>query len=144
LDHYNVITQRLPETLSFYGEILDMRSGPTPSNDPRSAWLYDSGDRPILHVQSIDPAAPERKLEAVMQRLGGVIDSISLADLKGSGAIEHVALECSDYERVLQRLQARSVAFRTNEVPSIPLRQIFVKDPNGIVLELNFRQQAAA
>ena len=27
----------------------------------------------------------------------------------------------------------------TAYVPDIPLRQIFIKDPNGVIVELNFR-----
>ncbi len=37
-------------------------------------------------------------------------------------------------------IEAASIDFRCYELPSYNLRQIFVNDPNGITLELNFRQ----
>jgi hypothetical protein len=32
------------------------------------------------------------------------------------------------------------VAFQTKELPDFRIRQIFVHDPNGVKLELNFRE----
>ena len=32
------------------------------------------------------------------------------------------------------------VAFRENRVPDIGLHQLFVRDPNGIMIEMNFRE----
>ena len=37
------------------------------------------------------------------------------------------------------RKKAMATASSTSDVPSIKLRQIFVNDPNGVTLELNFR-----
>jgi len=36
------------------------------------------------------------------------------------------------------RLKSRGLEHRLNEVPAAGLRQIFVLDPNGVLLELNF------
>jgi hypothetical protein len=38
------------------------------------------------------------------------------------------------------RLTALSVSFRENHIAKMDLRQLFVKDPTGILLELNFRE----
>jgi len=139
LDHYNILTPRLAQTLSFYTDVLEMKSGPTPSGGNQSAWLYDSGDRPIVHVQSVDPAAPERKFADVKNRLGDLVGDLSVSHLNGSGSIEHIALECFEYERTLERMQSKGLTVRINEVTRTGLKQIFIKDPNGIILELNFR-----
>jgi hypothetical protein len=37
------------------------------------------------------------------------------------------------------RLTALSLSFRENHMAKTGLRQLFVKDPSGILLELNFR-----
>lgn len=138
-DHVNILTTRMDETIAFYGDLLDLRPGPSPSNDMRqTTWLYDEGDIPIFHVQSVDPAAPEKKFAAIKKRLGDLFTIDSLDELRGSAGIEHVALLCHDYDAVLARVTQRALPHTTNHVVAMNFRQIFVKDPNGIVLELNF------
>jgi hypothetical protein len=39
---------------------------------------------------------------------------------------------------VLARLKRRGLEHRLNEVTAVSLRQIFVLDPNAVLLELNF------
>jgi hypothetical protein len=38
----------------------------------------------------------------------------------------------------VERLTGRSVSFEVSDVPQVGLRQLFVAEPNGILLELNF------
>jgi hypothetical protein len=40
---------------------------------------------------------------------------------------------------MVARFRALGMKFAEADVPSINLRQIFVHDPNGVTLELNFR-----
>jgi hypothetical protein len=49
-----------------------------------------------------------------------------------------VALKCSGYEELRARLTRRGLEHRINEVTAIGLKQIFVLDPNQVLLELNF------
>ncbi len=139
LDHVNILTPKYEETLAFYGEVLDMKVGPTPSSPlTRGAWICDDGGLPIVHVQKVDPADPASKFADVRRRLGDKMGPTAVDELYGSGSVEHVALQCEGYDRLLARLRAAGFAPRTNEVPGMRLRQIFIPDPNGIVLELNF------
>ena len=55
-----------------------------------------------------------------------------------SGAVHHVALRCEGHEEMVARLKARGLEHAQNDVRSINLKQIFVVDPNGVMLELNF------
>ena len=43
LDHYNVSTRKLKETLQFYEEILGFVNGPRPQFNFPGAWLYSAG-----------------------------------------------------------------------------------------------------
>jgi catechol 2,3-dioxygenase-like lactoylglutathione lyase family enzyme len=139
LDHVNILSLHYEETLAFYRDVFGMKVGPTPVNDvSRGAWIHDDADMPIIHVQRVDPADPEKKFADVRRRLGDRMGPRSADELKGSGTVEHVALQCEGYERVLASLRERGLDTRTNEVPDMRLRQIFVADPNGVVLELNF------
>jgi hypothetical protein len=47
-------------------------------------------------------------------------------------------LRCSGYEEVRARLSRRGIGHQLNEVAAVGLRQIFVLDPNQVLLELNF------
>ncbi len=55
-----------------------------------------------------------------------------------TGAIHHVALNCSGYDEVLARISGAGMEFQINTVEAIGLRQIFTADPNNVLLELNF------
>ncbi|MCZ4344161.1 VOC family protein [Sphingomonadaceae bacterium G21617-S1] len=126
LEHVNIRTRRLLETIQFYQEILDMEATPSPGGDmTKGAWIRDTSGQAIVHLVSADVPLTTR-LSAP------AVDS-------GSGAIDHVALECDGYEDMQHRMERHGLTHRCNTIPSIGLRQIFVEDPNGVLVELNFR-----
>ena len=103
------------------------------------AWLYDASDRPILHLIAIDPKDPEAALGRVRDRLGALGGDLDLEARNGTGVIDHIAFECDDYDKMKSKLESRGLVYTSSDVPSINLRQLFVNDPNGVTLELNFR-----
>jgi catechol 2,3-dioxygenase-like lactoylglutathione lyase family enzyme len=124
LDHVNIITADLDGTARFYAELLGLerRNAPPPLMPDNAQWMYDGDDRAIIHINSLDcPRAYDREV-----RPGP------------TGALHHVALKCTGYDTLLQRLRDRRLDYRPNEVPAVRLRQIFTLDPNGVLLELNF------
>ncbi len=124
LDHVNIITSDLDGTARFYAELLGLkrRNAPPPLTPDNAQWMYDGDDRAIIHINSLDcPRAYDREV-----RPGP------------TGALHHVALKCTGYDTLLQRLRDRHLDYRPNEVPAVRLRQIFTLDPNGVLLELNF------
>ena len=140
LEHYNILTTDLPGTVAFYTQVLGMRHGPAPgATADIAAWIYDEADVPVVHLQAVDGSAPETKFAEIRARLGTLADGLSASGLQGSGAIEHVAFECDDHAGLTARLLQAGAAIRTNDIPSVGLRQIFVNDPNGVTIELNFR-----
>ena len=52
LDHYNVSTRKLGDTVRFYEDILGLVNGPRPPFDFPGAWLYSDG-HPVLHLNDI-------------------------------------------------------------------------------------------
>jgi catechol 2,3-dioxygenase-like lactoylglutathione lyase family enzyme len=139
LDHCNIRTFDLEATVAFYTDVVALKDGDFPGMRSMGAWLYDASDRPILHVIAIDPNEPQVALGRVRERLGDLAGSLELSTLSGGGAIDHIAFECEDYDAMEKKLRGRGLKFTTNDVPSIKLRQLFVNDPNGVTLELNFR-----
>ncbi|WP_298173097.1 VOC family protein [Novosphingobium sp.] len=125
LDHVNVITDKLDETAEFYKALLNLerRNAPPPLTPDNAQWMYDAGGKAIVHINSVDcPRAFDRPVEP------GAL----------TGAVHHVALNCSGYEELMERVGALGTPFQLNTVASIGLRQIFVSDPNNVLLELNF------
>ena len=117
LDHYNVSTRRLGETMRFYEEVLGFKNGPRPAFNFPGAWLYSDG-HPVLHLNDISPT-----------------DKLQPPD---SGVIDHVAFGSRGFDAVKQHLTDKGVPFRVNQVPNSTRWQIFLNDPNNVVIELNF------
>jgi catechol 2,3-dioxygenase-like lactoylglutathione lyase family enzyme len=117
LDHYNVSTRNLRDTVRFYEDILGLVNGPRPPFDFPGAWLYSEG-HPVLHLNDISPT-----------------DKTQPPD---SGVIDHIAFGSRGFNAMKQHLAQKGVEFRVNEVPNSTRRQIFLNDPNNVLIELNF------
>lgn len=121
IDHINLRTPLLEETLVFYERLLDLKRGRAAGMDQaRNAWLYDPAGAPIVHVNMPDEG------EQLLQN-------------KDSGRIHHVALDCVGYDETMAKIADMGLEHSLNYIDEIGLRQIFVLDPNGVRLELNFR-----
>jgi catechol 2,3-dioxygenase-like lactoylglutathione lyase family enzyme len=129
LDHYSIRTTELEACRRFYGEILGLRDGPRPPFKFPGVWFY-ADDAAVVHIVGLDPQSPASTLEYLGERADGVA--------RGSGTIDHVAFRATGLEPMRSRLAASGVAFRERTVPSLGLHQLFVEDPNGITVELNF------
>jgi catechol 2,3-dioxygenase-like lactoylglutathione lyase family enzyme len=124
LDHVNIISPDLEGSARFYAEVfgLEPRDGPPPLTHATARWMYDAAGRAVIHLNSLDcPRAYDRDVDA-----------------GPTGALHHVALRCSGYEELRARLARRGLEHRLNEVSAIGLKQVFVLDPNQVLLELNF------
>lgn len=117
LDHYNVSTRRLSETVRFYEEVLGFENGPRPPFNFPGAWLYSDG-HPVLHLNDISGTARQQG--------------------SGTGVIEHVAFSSRGFEAMRQRLTRSGVPHEVHQVPGRTRWQIFLCDPNGVEIELNF------
>jgi catechol 2,3-dioxygenase-like lactoylglutathione lyase family enzyme len=136
LEHYNIRTTRFAETVKFYDDALDMkcaRAPMAPEGSP-ATWIYDQSGIAAIHLTPVDPADPAASYTKIVKYRGGESDFA----FQGSGAIDHVAFSCTGYDEIRDRLKAQEIAFIENAYPSVPLRQIFLKDPNGVTIELNF------
>ena len=130
LDHCSIRTLKLEESREFYEDVLGMDIGPRPNLPFPGFWLYVDG-RTVIHLLGIDPADPSGLLEY----LGGDIDPQSL---DGSGSFDHIAFCATNAPAMIRRLKDRDVPYRERQVPDMDLYQIFVKDPNGITVEINY------
>ena len=67
------------------------------------------------------------------------------AALAGSGAVDHIAFSADGLAAMQAHLRGLGIAFRERTVPSVGLHQLFLTDPCGVVIELNYAatEQAA-
>lgn len=127
LDHVNIRSTDVGATIAFFEHILGMTASPPPGmdNTENSAWMLDDSGHPAIHV---GPASHPYPTDSDFPFSGG----------NHSGAIHHVALRCQNPEEVRERLSRAGLAYKEKYVDIIKLRQIFVPEANGILLELNF------
>jgi catechol 2,3-dioxygenase-like lactoylglutathione lyase family enzyme len=117
LDHFNIRTRQLDATVRFYQDILGLENGDRPNFSFPGAWMYSEG-RPVVHLVDISPTSEQQKPDSVV--------------------VHHVAFASRDFNGMKARLQSKGMAFDTRQVPGGELWQIFVRDPNGVMIELNY------
>jgi catechol 2,3-dioxygenase-like lactoylglutathione lyase family enzyme len=111
LNHANIYTARLQETVDFFERVIGLKTGPRPEFGIPGAWLY-AGNQPVVHlVEQAEPRDPD-------------------------GALDHIAFTAPDFDATLRRLDELGVPYRWSHIPSGFGRQAFVKDPNGVTIEL--------
>jgi catechol 2,3-dioxygenase-like lactoylglutathione lyase family enzyme len=134
LNHFSIRTLDLTKTRHFYTDVLGFVDGPRPPFPFPGIWLYAGGTgdyaNAVVHVIGLDPQDPN----GLNQYLGERDNT----GLHGSGAVDHLAFFATGLPEMMNRLRAADVPYRAREVPVLGLHQVFVDDPNGIVIELNF------
>ncbi len=113
--HVNTRSADVERTKAFY-ERLGLRAGDRPPFASRGYWMY-LGDHPVVHLV-------QRKEDE--------------AHGEGAGNIDHVAFQAVDLEGTKRALTDAGLTFRESVVPRDNTIQLFVRDPDGITVELNF------
>ncbi len=134
LNHYSIRTTDLAACDRFYCGLLGLQAGPRPPFPFPGLWLYSGDTRvwanAVVHIIGLDLNDPE----GLKQYLG----DRDTSSLHGSGAVDHVAFFATGLADTLARLRESGVELRERTVPLLGLHQVFVDDPNGVVVELNF------
>ena len=119
LQHINIRARDVERTRDFYVRVLGLRVGDRPPFTSTGYWLY-LGAEPVIHLVQKKPDEPA-----------------SGAD---TGAIDHIAFRGVDLEATRRALAHEGIAFREAIVPRDNSVQLFVHDPDGVRIELNFDQ----
>ena len=140
LNHYSLRTTDLPRCRRFYESVLGLTVGPRPDFPFPGLWMYrgDHGDvaNAVVHIIAIDANDPNG-----LKRYLGERDP---ATLRGTGVLDHVAFFADGLEAMLTHLKSLNAPFRERTVPGIGLHQVFLDDPDGVVVELNYPQAEKA
>jgi catechol 2,3-dioxygenase-like lactoylglutathione lyase family enzyme len=117
LDHFNIRTRDLGATVHFYQDIMGLEKGPRPNFAFPGAWMYSEG-KAVVHIVDISKTDEPQKPD--------------------SGVVHHVAFVSRGFDGMKQRLSSKGMPFDARQVPGGELWQIFVNDPNGVMIELNY------
>ena len=129
MEHYLVLTDDIDHTRDFYKDIIGLQDGFRADLGFPGYWLY-LGELPVLHI------AEWNTYTSHSEKLGIPVTKKS----NGTGALDHIAFNGNNAQDMIDRLNSNSIPYHQNDVPAVGLIQLFLDDPNGIKLELNFRE----
>jgi catechol 2,3-dioxygenase-like lactoylglutathione lyase family enzyme len=119
VDHVNVTTSDLERMRRFYTEVLGLKEGVRPPFTRPGAWMY-LGERAVVHISTGRVPAGQ-----------------------SSDAFDHIAFKANDLEATRAQLRLHGVAFTEFGVPDRQLHQLFLRDPEGMQIELVFSGEDA-
>ena len=127
LNHYFVRAGDLEKTKDFYCDVLGFSIMPRPPFPFSGYWLGVNGKVQVHMGQAgID--------NAELYYLGSPKDA---AD-DNAGVVDHIAFLATEPAAFVERFKARGIEYQPRSLPEFELYQLFIKDPNGITIELNF------
>ena len=118
INHIQLVAEKdlVLKLRDFYCDVVGLIEGFRPTFERFGFWLY-IGDKDVLHL--ITPK-----------------DGDARSSQKSS--LDHVAFKTSDYEGVLKKLKTLNIPFEEKPIPGMSAHQIFLRDPAGNRVELNF------
>ena len=128
LQHFLIQTEDLEATKDWYVKILGLEVGPHPDFGFPVYWLY-LGGRDVLHLTQGGANVSETRMAYLGQQS---------TDTQGSGVVDHVAFHATGLAEMTAHLDANGIEFNRRQVSDQDLVQLFLIDPNGLKVELNF------
>lgn len=117
LDHYTIraSADTVDECVAFYTTILNLRIGFRPPFPVAGFWLY-TGEQPIVHLL-VDGGDDE---------------------CGAPSCLDHIAFSCVNLPLTIRKLEDLKIDYRSNYLADVDQYQLFVADPAGLSVELNF------
>jgi catechol 2,3-dioxygenase-like lactoylglutathione lyase family enzyme len=136
LAHYSIRATDLAASEKFYTEVMGFRAGYRPPFNFPGRWLYRGGDEAdygIVHLIGDDP----RDAASRESYLG--VRSVAT----GTGVLDHIAFSAEGWSDMRARLRQLEVDYQERRVPALGLHQVFLQDPAGVTIELNYPAEEA-
>lgn len=121
LNHFNIKAPQplLQAVRDFYVEIIGLEEGFRPDFGVPGHWLY-AGGTAVLHMVDttgfgMDEAAPD-----------------------GNNYLDHIAFTCVDIDATEAQLKEKGLEVKRSDFSQNGFQQLFLKDPAGLGVELNF------
>jgi catechol 2,3-dioxygenase-like lactoylglutathione lyase family enzyme len=130
LEHYLVLTRDIDATRDFYVNVLGMENGFRPPLEFPGHWVY-IGATPVIHIAEWVTYTARQKAK----------NAFVTSPAEGTGPVDHIAFGAQDYDGMLERIRGHKITVRENNNPANIVRQLFLFDPNGVQIEINFRKE---
>ncbi|MFJ3487330.1 VOC family protein [Pseudomonas sp. NPDC090202] len=117
LDHANIVTPDLPQTVGFFTQVLGFTAGPRPSFGVPGAWLYHEG-RALIHLTQATGGSPAMRV---------------------APRIDHIALRVAsldEWDALVDRLHGHGIAYQLSASDDRTDRQLWVTLAAGLTIEL--------
>jgi catechol 2,3-dioxygenase-like lactoylglutathione lyase family enzyme len=134
IEHFLIAADDLEATRDWYSRILGMKPGPHPEFGFPVHWMY-LGDTDVVHI------GPSAKQASEIQKK--YLGRTSQGTGAGTGAIDHIAFRATGLRDMLEHLKKEKVPFTQRRANGQALFQLFMLDPNGIKVELNYAAEEA-
>ena len=116
LDHINIHVQDGPRMVRFLETVLDAEEGFRPPFGNPGHWVYVDGV-PAIHID-------------VVQRDGDF----------PPGLVNHMAFGIYDFDETKRRIESTGYEYKLAGIPGTEIGQFFVRGPEGIWLEIQFKR----
>ena len=118
INHIQLVAEKdlVLKLKDFYCNVVGLTEGFRPAFERLGFWLY-IGDKDVLHLitpKEGDGRSPQKS------------------------SFDHVAFKTDHYQEVIQNGRRLNIPFDEKPIPGISSHQIFLKDPAGNRVELNF------
>ena len=118
INHIQLVAEKdlVLKLRDFYCDVVGLNEGFRPAFERFGFWLYIK-DKDVLHLitpKEGDGRSPQKS------------------------SFDHIAFKTGDYEGVLKKLKALNIPFEEKPIPGMTAHQIFLRDPAGNRVELNF------
>ena len=134
IEHFLIAADDLDATRDWYARVLGMKPGPHPDFGFPVHWMY-LGERDIVHI------GPSAKQAGEIQKK--YLGRTSQDSGAGTGAIDHIAFRATGLRGMLEHLKREKTPFTQRRANGQALFQLFLFDPNGIKVELNYAAEEA-
>lgn len=128
-EHVLILSEDVEKTKNFYVNLLGLEAGFRPDFPFKGYWLYlkSNKEAACIHLAM-------RKQDTGQDYYIGKKDDVK----SGSGAIDHVAFNAEDIDGMKAKLEKSSMEYTHRKIPNFPLEQLFIMDPDGVKVELNY------
>ena len=118
INHIQLVAEKdlVLKLRDFYCDVVGLSEGFRPTFERFGFWLY-IGDKDVLHLvtpKDGDGRSPQKS------------------------SFDHVAFKTAHYQEVLKKLKSLDISFEEKPIPGMTSHQIFLRDPAGNRVELNF------
>ncbi len=132
LIHYFVRAKDLERSRRFYCDLLGFEVMPRPGFPFSGYWLGVDGKIQV-HMG----------LDGIPDESACYFGTTASSSRDNTGVIDHIAFLATEPEKFAQRFREAGLPWRVRHFAEIELFQIFIDDPDGLTIELNFPGVAA-